>query len=529
MGKKMFVILVIMMSFSLIGIILIQAYFINNSLINEEKQFTLNAKRSLSAVSKQIEENEIGEYYHINNLYKLNEIDSRSKSPDTSAIKEVIIYNNFKDTNETIIYRNGILEQSYKVPSMYFRDDLDSLNLKFLYGQKEKKVIQNSKLDNNQNNATEKSFKTFNSLDVVTKKLFRDLIQDILKDIPIYKRLNADQVTTLLDKNLKASGINIDFEFAIFQKGLATNIQSENFEIDTASTLAVPIFSSNNSQSDYTLLVNFPNRAKFLLSTILKVIVLSIVFTLIIILAYSSAIYQLLKQKKISQIKTDFINNMTHEFKTPIATINLALDAIKNPKIISDQEKVIRYSNIIRDENKRMHTQVENVLRISRLDNNQLDIRKEFVDMHDLIQDAVNHVQLIVDSRQGYIHAKLEALERSVNVNISHFTNVLTNILDNAIKYSTEAPKIDIHTFNKGNNIILSISDQGSGMTKQVQKRIFEKFYREHSGDVHNVKGHGLGLAYVKRIIREHDAEIAVESEKGKGSTFSIVMPLNPK
>ena len=529
MGKKMFVVLVIMMSFSLIGIILIQAYFINNSLINEEKQFTLNAKRSLSAVSKEIEDNEIGEYYHINNLYKLNEIDRSSKTPDTSAIKEIIIYNNFKDTNETIIYRNGILEQSYKVPSMYFKDDIDSLNLKFLYGQKEKKIIQNSKLDNNQNTATEKSFKTFNSLDEVTKKLFKDLIQDILKDIPIYRRLDVDEVSYLLDKNLKASGININFEFAIFQKGLQTNIQSENFEINTASTLAVPIFNNSLGKSSYTLLVNFPNRAKFLLSTIIKVIVLSIIFTLIIILAYSSAIYQLLKQKKISQIKTDFINNMTHEFKTPIATINLALDAIKNPKIINDQEKVVRYTNIIRDENKRMNTQVENVLRISRLDNNQLDMRKEYVDMHDILKDAIHHVQLIVDSRQGYIRSKLDALERSVNINVSHFTNVLTNILDNAIKYSNDAPKIDINTYNKGNNIILSISDQGSGMSKQVQKRIFEKFYREHSGDVHNVKGHGLGLAYVKRIIREHNAEILVESEKGKGSKFSIIMPLNPK
>ena len=160
MGKKMFVVLVVMMSFSLIGIILIQAYFINNSLINEEKQFTLNAKRSFSAVSKEIEENEIGEYYHINNLYKLNEIDRSSNTPDTSAIKEIIIYNNFKDTNETIIYRNGILEQSYKVPSMYFKDDIDSLNLRFLYGQREKKIIQNSELDNNQNTATEKSLKT---------------------------------------------------------------------------------------------------------------------------------------------------------------------------------------------------------------------------------------------------------------------------------------------------------------------------------------------------------------------------------
>ena len=204
MGKKMFVVLVIMMSFSLIGIILIQAYFINNSLINEEKQFTLNAKRSLSAVSKEIEDNEIGEYYHINNLYKLNEIDRSSKTQILPLLKRLLFTIILRIPTKPLYTEMEFLEQSYKVPSMYFKDDIDSLNLKFLYGQKEKKIIQNSKLDNNQNTATEKSFKTFNSLDEVTKKLFKDLIQDILKDIPIYRRLDVDEVSYLLDKKFKS-------------------------------------------------------------------------------------------------------------------------------------------------------------------------------------------------------------------------------------------------------------------------------------------------------------------------------------
>lgn len=255
-------------------------------------------------------------------------------------------------------------------------------------------------------------------------------------------------------------------------------------------------------------------------------IVLSIIFTSVIILAFSNAIYQLKKQRQISQIKTDFINNMTHEFKTPIATINLALDAIKNPKIMDSKDKVLRYLAMIKDENKRMHAQVENVLRISKLEKNELNISKDRVKLHDLIEDAITHVQLIVEDKNGYIQTHLNALSSSVLANETHFTNVIVNILDNAIKYSENEPKIDVHTENTNNSILLKITDQGSGMSKQVQKRVFEKFYREHTGNVHNVKGHGLGLAYVKRIIDDHQGQISLESEKGKGSTFTIKLPL---
>ena len=261
-------------------------------------------------------------------------------------------------------------------------------------------------------------------------------------------------------------------------------------------------------------------------SELIGICILSIIFTLIIIIAYASALNQLIKQRQISRIKTDFINNMTHEFKTPIATINLALDAIKNPKIIDDKEKVLRYLQMIKDENKRMHAQVENVLRISKLEKKELDINKESANIHDIIEDAIEHVNLIVDDRNGTITTHFVANRTSVLLNDVHFTNVIVNILDNAIKYSPEEPVIDIYTENVKDFVIVKIKDQGSGMSKVAQKRIFEKFYREHTGDLHNVKGHGLGLAYVKRIIEDHNSQIFVESEKGKGSTFIIKVPL---
>jgi two-component system phosphate regulon sensor histidine kinase PhoR len=242
--------------------------------------------------------------------------------------------------------------------------------------------------------------------------------------------------------------------------------------------------------------------------------------------AYSGAIYQLIRQKQISEIKSDFINNMTHEFKTPIATINLAVEAIKNPKIIGDQEKVQRYLQMIKEENKRMHAQVENVLRISKLEKNQLDISKDRVDIHDIINKSITHVQLLVTDRGGYIHTHLDAIRSEVLANEMHFGNVIVNILDNAVKYSPEAPKIDIFTEIANNYIVIKIQDQGAGMSKAVLKKVFEKFYREHTGDIHNVKGHGLGLAYVKKIVEDHQGEVYAESEKDKGSSFYIKLPL---
>ena len=259
---------------------------------------------------------------------------------------------------------------------------------------------------------------------------------------------------------------------------------------------------------------------------IIIITLLSLVFTMIIIIGYMSAVYQLIQQRKISQMKSDFINNMTHEFKTPIATINLALDAIKNPKIFDNKDKVNEYLSMIKEENKRMNAQVENVLRISKLQKKQLMISKDRVQLHELILDAITHLELIVENRKGYIKTNFKAIKASILANDSYFTNVIVNILDNAVKYSEGPPMIDIKTENVGNNILMSIKDQGIGISKLAQKRVFEEFYREHTGNVHNVKGHGLGLANVKRIVENHQGIISIESEKGRGSTFTIKLPL---
>ena len=217
---------------------------------------------------------------------------------------------------------------------------------------------------------------------------------------------------------------------------------------------------------------------------------------------------------------------MTHEFKTPIATINLALDSIKNPKIINDKEKVLRYIKMIRDENKRMHGQVENVLRISKLEKNQIEMNRDAIDIHDVIEDGISHVNLLLLDKKGTITTHLNAIQSEVLANHFHMTNVIVNILENALKYSVDPPKIDIYTESTNKNLILKIQDEGIGMSKQAQKYVFDKFYREQKGNIHDVKGHGLGLAYVKEIVDNHHGTVFVESERGKGSIFTVKLPL---
>ena len=519
MSKKLFVLLVVLMSLSLIGIIFVQAYYINNTVENEEKQFTFNVQRGLSYVSKEVEEREFRDW-----TIKFQKAFANVEA-DSTNISELIFRQENEDANETLIYRNAILEENYKLSSSLFDIGLDSITIMRIINERQTRVISNNKLGNKLDIKPENLLK-YDQTTKVREMQFETSYRDNAKLTPIHKRTSRSELKSLLRKKLKEDGININFEYAIYDKDLATKIQSDNFELDPKGTYGVPIFLDNNDESDFILYANFPERKKFILSSILGMMLLSIVFTTIIIIAYTSAIYQLVKQRQISQIKTDFINNMTHEFKTPIATINLALDAIKNPKIIDDKDKVKRYLGMIKDENKRMHAQVENVLRISKLEKNELNISKERVKLHDLIEDAISHIELIVEDKQGYVKTHFEAQKSSVLANETHFTNVIVNMLDNAVKYSNEAPRIDVYTQNVGTNILLKIKDQGSGMSKVAQKRVFEKFYREHTGDIHNVKGHGLGLAYVKRIVDDHQGHVSVESEKGKGSTFIVKLPL---
>jgi two-component system phosphate regulon sensor histidine kinase PhoR len=228
-------------------------------------------------------------------------------------------------------------------------------------------------------------------------------------------------------------------------------------------------------------------------------------------------------------MKTDFINNMTHEFKTPIATISLAADSIASPKIIHDENKINRFIGIIRQENKRMLQQVEKVLQMAMIDKKDFQLKLSDVDLHELIRQAVEHLSLQVQQREGHISTNLEAGQPVIQGDYTHLSNVFHNLIDNANKYSDKSPEILISTFNINGGIQIIVEDKGIGMTKEDQKHIFDKFYRVHTGNLHDVKGFGLGLSYVKAITSAHQGSIDVKSEPGKGSKFSIYLPVRQK
>ena len=525
MNKIFFRLLLILMSLSLIGIILVQVYWFTTSFKNNDEQFKFHVKQVIGNVANKLQKQEAYSFYDKYNQYK----DSTGKIPQKNDLLEFYYVQKNHKTNKTIVYSNSIISEDYNISSAFFDKKIDSVKLKSFNSKRVTEVYNSNKIDNSsiqQDLAPDVKIEKSGNLDVLDNAQFEIFFKDIASAMCIEERVSKETLNKLLKNELEEYGVNTPFEFAIFEKQQETKVKSDGFVFDKNKMYSIPIYIDNEGNSLYKLEVEFPQKKEFLLSDLIGITVLSIIFTLIIVIAYSSALNQLIRQRNISEIKSDFINNMTHEFKTPIATINLALDAIKNPKIIDNKEKVFKYLQMIKEENKRMHAQVENVLRISKLEKKELDINKQSLNIKGVIEDAIEHVHLILEDRNGTITKQFMADRTTVLINDVHFTNVIVNILENAIKYSPEVPKIEIFLENIKDFVIIKIKDNGIGMSKVAQKRVFEKFYREHTGDLHNVKGHGLGLAYVKKIIDDHNGLIFVESEKGKGSTFSIKLPL---
>ncbi len=354
----------------------------------------------------------------------------------------------------------------------------------------------------------------------VIKRFSKDEISDIirmgfnknnLKDYPFefnvsVNSINGDQVySTDFYKYYLDSANNINHVFALEPES------GSNFE---------------NLVSEELLFIIVPHQKGLIWKEMIWFILGAILFTIIITTAFFITIRTLLKQKKLSEIKSDFINNMTHEFKTPLATISLAVDALKNEKVTGNKEKTDYFTGIIKEENKRMNKQVETILQAALLDRKEVQLNLKRLLAHDLIISALNNINLQVEEKGGKIDVELDAENDLILADEVHFTNVINNLLDNAVKYSKENLHIKLSTKNSGHHLKIKIEDNGIGMNKETLHRIFEKFYRAHTGNVHNVKGFGLGLSYVKTMVDAHHGHIKAESVLGKGSCFIITMPL---
>ena len=345
----------------------------------------------------------------------------------------------------------------------------------------------------------------------------------------VLNNFTSEELQVIIDKNLKQNNVKYPFEFCVVNIFNSIIYQSEGFKVTEMHTdYSVELFPKGATRSKETLFLSVVENRNQVLADMWWMITASIVFTCIIILAFFLTVRTAFTQKKLSEIKSDFINNMTHELKTPLATISLAIDALTNEKVIHDADKVKLYSSMIKEENKRMNKQVEKILQAARLEKEELKLNVTNIDAHAAINKVSDNLALQLQEKGGTLQLRLNAHEHIIVADEVHFSNIIFNLLDNALKYSDKAPYIEVETTNTNNNSFgIKIKDNGIGMDRETQSRIFERFFRAHTGNLHNVKGFGLGLSYVKAIVEAHEGKIKVESVPGKGSTFTVTFPLN--
>jgi len=386
--------------------------------------------------------------------------------------------------------------------------------------------------------------KITNSFDEYRRRQLQNEMQELsysLNPAEYLEKINPTELQRSISLALVNQGIDLEFEYGVYSnKDSSFIIINEHFvPVLQTNTQSTNIFSSKGLlntryrinllstefMSPGSLMIIFPNKNILLSPTVWPSLFSSLLFTGIILFGFSYTIYIIFTQKKVSEMKTDFINNMTHEFKTPIATISLASDSVLTPGIISNEEKVRKFIHIIKEENHRMLNQVEKVLQIARLDKKTMELKKHEIDVHELIEKAVEHARLNAEKKQGRIFTELEAENPVLMADQTHMSNVIHNILDNAVKYTVENPEISVSTKNLMNGLEMIFKDNGIGMSKEARKHIFDKFYRIPTGNVHDIKGFGLGLSYVKAIVEAHQGKISVKSEPGKGSEFIVFFP----
>lgn len=371
-----------------------------------------------------------------------------------------------------------------------------------------------------------------------------DFSIDIFKPVTVASRFSVEEIRQKFESAFQQNDLkNIKFEFGITSFDRSNNMEFQKASpgfydtyVDTVHNFvfytgleALSGTAGENLSVNELLVVAVPNIKGLVLKSLFWRIAISVLFTLIIIAAFFVTVRTMLRQKKLAEIKNDFINNMTHEFKTPIATISLAVDAMRNEKVLQDRAKLGYFSSIIKEENQRMNRQVETILKASQLEKQEVDLSLKPVHVHEVIKDVVDNFVLQLQEKEGMVEMQLEAAADLINADEVHFSNLVNNLVDNAVKYSKEnvPPVIRVSTKSNGKHFTMRIEDNGIGMNKDTVKRIFEKFYRAHTGNVHNVKGFGLGLSYVKAMVEAHDGDIKAESVLGKGSVFTIDLPLS--
>ncbi len=548
MNKKIIGLLVAIMGISIVGIIIVQLVWMNNAIRVKNELFDRGVNEALITATNRLETMHdfrlinrfsFGDSMHFRGIDPMSpgppnqpgRITKRIIAPKRSGNQheqriEMIVESgkNSNGIKYQISSKNNVSQKGKASEIIVLNTDSIEFQLDSIY----QKGIH--KFDSLAGHLTEWT-DTVNGLrrrfEIKTNKLQRvanKFVQEISNweenDVPI------EQLSEVLGNELRNRNIPIPFELGIIKDSTISNKSAKaDSLLLAASVYKVNLFPNNIIQKNIRLAVYFPEKDTFIYRTINWLLVISLLFSILILLTFATSVYFILKQKKISEMKTDFINNMTHEFKTPIATISVAADSIVNTKVIENPDRIRYFIGMIKKENARMNRQVEDILTIARLEKKEFDFKWECFDLHVIIEEAIQSILLQVEKKGGTITSEFNATNSMITSDPSHISNLISNLLDNANKYSPETPEIKISTKNTNQGILILIEDHGIGMSKSVQNRIFERFYRQTSGNIHNVKGFGLGLSYVKAVLEANQGKISVHSEPGKGSRFEAFLP----
>ncbi len=364
-------------------------------------------------------------------------------------------------------------------------------------------------------------------LRVIEDAMHNVLIEEIAAEPNIESRIGNTNLDSLLEANFKKEGIDVPFEFVVGNTNLDSVPTREVRSHEHAGILdfSVPLFP--DMPNDVLLQVGFPSKDLYVLKSLGGVLIMVLIFSLLMMATFAKTLHAILKQKRLAEVKSDFINNMTHEFKTPLATIRLAVDSINHPRVKSDPDQITRFTGIIAEENKRLNGHVEKILQLAKMEKGDLVIKRAPIYFNQLVSDAVTSMELRVSAREGVLIFENETEDQPLNVDSNHMYNAMVNLIDNALKYSEDKPNITVRLAQESGFLEFTVQDHGIGMSNEVQKKAFDPFFRAQGGDVHNVKGFGVGLSYVREVVYLHHGTLIVKSTLGKGSTVGFKIPIN--
>lgn len=533
-------VIIALMSLALLGLVFIQFYWIDNAITLREDEFEQKVNLALRNV-----------------VHHLEKRDALDKLTNHSLGKQMVHKHLMKKRAEMIRRQKQMMAKAGIPPGLIFNHSHDHswIQVPGLSGSRsERRIItreyvhkgpNNSRLQIDINVESEKSGKKARESIYVKGEdtvieysisnqaaVFDDIFEDLLKADRfrgIRDRLNTDLIDSILRIQLKQVMIKTDVEFGVLDRFGRTVSGLSTFESNDElrnSVHQARLFPNDMFSEPFYLSLIFPNQKGFLLQSMWLTLSVSTLFILLIIGAFWYTVHVIQNQKQLSMIKNDFINNMTHELKTPISTISLACEALNDQSVSADVTTKGKFLKMISHENSRLATLVESVLRSSIWDKSDFDMNFEIVDLHGVLEHVTETAEIQLKNRNGQIHRQFRAKNYRVSGDPVHLTNILNNLIDNAIKYSKGAPEITIRTSNNREGLRIEVIDKGIGISREHQKKIFDKFYRVPTGNVHNVKGFGLGLNYVLNVVGNHGGKVEVISQQGKGATFIITLPV---